>query len=154
MAYKIELAYNSIADIRNLFVEYSDNLGIDLDFQGFKYELDTLPADYALPRGRLYLAYQDITPIGCIAMRPFNSDLCEMKRLYVRKEHRGEHIGLALTRQIIVDAKLLQYKSILLDTLSSLEASIALYKKLGFYEIDAYRNNPYANAMFFKLDLS
>ena len=76
-----------------------------------------------------------------------------MKRLYVRNEFRGKHIGSILTKKIIDDAKEIGYKHVLLDTLSFLENAINIYKKIVFYEIEQYNNSPMENAIYLKLDL-
>ena len=151
---EIKLAYQYIDKVKLLFQEYNSMLGIDLSFQNYDDELSTLPGDYALPRGRLYIANYDGLPAGCIALRPFDSSCCEMKRLFVRPEFRGKKIGRALAEKIISDAKEMQYQSMVLDTLTSLTNSIALYKKLGFKETSPYRYNPISNALFLRLDLS
>jgi len=153
MKYEIKAAYDNIDAVRFLFWEYAKSLNINLDFQDFENELANLPYEYSLPKGRLYLAYDTLTPIGCVAMRPLNDTSCELKRLYVNNAYRGKHIGSSLVEKIISDAKFLHYKSIFLDTLSSLTASIELYKKMGFIEIEPYRYNPFKSALFFRLDL-
>lgn len=153
MKYEIKQAYDNIDGVRSLFLEYAKSLEIDLDFQDFATELANLSYEYSLPKGRLYLAYDNKTPVGCVAMRPMNDNSCELKRLYVKKEYRGKHIGSSLIEKIVSEAKFLKYKGIYLDTLSTLTASVELYKKYGFYLIEPYRYNPFDNALFFKLDL-
>lgn len=59
----------AIAHARILLQEYQEALGIDLGFQGFAAELETLPGEYAPPRGRLLLARDDDAVAGCVAMR-------------------------------------------------------------------------------------
>ena len=153
MPLEINLAYNDLDKIRLLFREYTSMLGVDLRFQNYDNEFQNLPADYALPRGRLYLANYDNQLAGCIALRPFDNHCCEMKRLFVRPEFRGKRIGNALAERVISDAKEMRYQAMLLDTLTSLSASNVLYKKLGFYEIPPYRFNPLPDALFLKLKL-
>ncbi len=153
MPLEIKLAYQDIDKVKLLFGEYTSMLGFDLRFQHYDEELQKLPADYALPRGRLYIANYDNQLAGCIALRPFDNNCCEMKRLFVRPEFRGKRIGKALVEQVISDAKETKYQAMLLDTLTSLAASVALYKRLGFYEIEPYRFNPLPNALFLRLAL-
>ena len=47
---------SEISEARELFLEYSEWLGLDLCFQNFEQELAELPGRYALPQGRLLLA--------------------------------------------------------------------------------------------------
>ena len=56
-----------IEQVRRLFVEYQEELGIDLCFQNFSAEVANLPGDYALPDGRLKLGVVLGEPAGCVA---------------------------------------------------------------------------------------
>ncbi|MDR1630096.1 MAG: GNAT family N-acetyltransferase [Oscillospiraceae bacterium] len=153
MLLEITPAYEMLASVRTLFLEYAELLNADLSFQQFEEELAALPGAYALPRGRLYAAFSDGQLAGCAALRPFDETCCEMKRLYVREQFRGEQIGKTLAGHLIADAREMGCEAMLLDTLSSLQSGVRLYKKLGFYEIPPYRHNPLPGALFFRLDL-
>src|SRR5579871_6389844 len=65
-------------EIRTMLREYAAWLQVDLCFQGFEKELAELPGEYAPPRGRLLYA----DSAGCVALRPIDDSICEMKRLY------------------------------------------------------------------------
>ena len=149
----LKSAVNDTDTIRTLFREYEAFLGVDLCFQSFEEELRTLPGKYAEPKGRLYLALCDGEPAGCIALRPIDETACEMKRLFVREKYRGLGIGELLAKQLITDAKEIGYQTMRLDTLESLTSTVALYRKLGFEETDAYYDNPYEEVVYFELQL-
>jgi putative acetyltransferase len=150
---KIVLAYDSMDDAKTLFGEYAGSLGYDLCFQSFEEELRTLPGRYALPEGRLYVAYVDNMAAGCVALRPLNNNLCEMKRLYIRPAYRGSGFGEKLVRQIISDATTVGYDRIVLDTLETMKAAIHLYSKMGFRAIAPYYQNPLPGVVYLGLDL-
>jgi ribosomal protein S18 acetylase RimI-like enzyme len=143
-----------IETARKLFREYADGLGVDLAFQGWERELRELPGDYAPPRGALFLAeHEGGAAVGCVALRPLDPPLCEMKRLYVRPEGRGTGLGRRLAEQVIEEGRRLGYGAMRLDTLPSMADAQALYLRLGFREIPAYRYNPIAGTRFLELDL-
>lgn len=139
--------------IKELFLEYAQSLEIDLEFQNFKEELDSLPGKYSPPLGILLLVVVDGKPAGSIALRPIDGDFCEMKRLYVRKDYRDLGLGLSLIKKLIINARELGYKYIRLDTLPSMKKAISLYRRLGFYEIAPYIYNPIEGAYFMELRL-
>ncbi len=139
--------------IRELLREYEAQLGIDLDYQGFRAELAALPGDYAPPRGRLLLALHDDAPVGCAALRDAGGGRAEMKRLYVRPAARGLGVGEALARQVIAEASLAGYRELVLDTLPSMVRAQRLYERLGFRNIPAYFASPIADTRFLGLTL-
>ena len=138
---------------RNLFVEYAENLGVDLCFQGFQEELDGLPGAYAPPDGRLLLAINDDWAVGCVAIRELGDGICEMKRLYMQPGHRGQGLGGRLAEAVIAEARAIGYRKMRLDSLTSLTVAAGLYRSLGFVEISAYRYNPLPDAVFMELSL-
>ena len=139
--------------VRRLFEEYAASVGIDLCFQGFAEELAGLPGNYERPRGRLLLALQDGATAGCVALRPLEQVVCEMKRLYVRPAFRAHGIGRVLVSRVVQEARQAGYQQMRLDTLPSMTAAQALYRRLGFQEIAPYRNNPIGGAVFLELQL-
>ena len=139
--------------VRSLFEEYAASLDTDLCFQGFAEELAGLPGDYAPPSGRLLLALKDGQTAGCIALRPLNTGVCEMKRLYVRPAFRAHGIGRALVDRLIHEARSAGYQHLRLDTLPSMTGAQALYRRLGFREIAPYYDSPVEGTVFLELQL-
>ena len=143
-----------LAELRDIFREYADGLGVDLCFQQFDQELGGLPGDYAPPRGALLLATVDGETAGCCALRPLDSadypNAAEMKRLYVRDRFRGLGLGRQLVEATLDAARQAGYACILLDTLDNMEAARTLYEDLGFQEVPPYYHNPIPGAHYLK----
>jgi ribosomal protein S18 acetylase RimI-like enzyme len=137
-------------EIRLMLREYAAWLEIDLCFQNFEEELAGLPGEYSPPRGRLLIAES----AGCVALRPLEEDVCEMKRLYVRPEGRGSGLGRRLALALIEEARGIGYRRMRLDTMPKMGGAQRLYESLGFRDIAAYRYNPEPGARFLELDLS
>lgn len=144
-----------IEQARALFREYEAWLGLDLCFQNFERELAELPGRYAPPAGRLLLALEDEELAGCVALRKLSDDTCEMKRLFLRERFQGKGRGRELASAILEAARLIGYRRMRLDTLPDhMEKAIALYRSLGFKEIDPYYDNPVPGAVFMEIDMS
>jgi putative acetyltransferase len=144
-------------EVRELFLEYADSVGVDLCFQNFATELDRLPGDYAAPLGTLVVARQAGILAGCCALRPLisadYSNAAEMKRLYVRPAFRGLGAGRLMAESVLETARVAGYSCVLLDTLDDMESARALYEELGFTEVPPFYFNPIAGAHYLKVDL-
>lgn len=143
-----------VATARDLFREYSAAIGTDLEYQGFTAELDALPAPYVPPRGALLIAHADSSVAGCVALRPFDGNIGEMKRLYVRPDHRKIGLGERLVEAVIHAARRAGYRELRLDTLPSMGSAQALYRRLGFIEIAPYNTTHLPGTRFYALDLA
>jgi putative acetyltransferase len=144
-----------IAEAKALFREYEAWLGMSLCFQDFENEVATLPGKYAMPDGRLLLAYHDDKLAGCIALRPLDEDgTCEMKRLFVRGEFRGRQIGIHLIERLLTDAREIGYVKMRLDTFPpKMGKAVKLYESHGFVAIPPYYDNPHDGVLFMELTL-
>lgn len=143
-----------LAEVRLMFREYVEWLGIDLSFQNFETELAQLPGDYAPPNGRLLIAEIEGRAAGCVALRRLDQSICEMKRLYIRPEFRGAGLGRKLVTAIMAEGRAIGYRRMRLDTLPQMGAAQALYESLGFREIEAYRYNPVPGTLFLEAELT
>lgn len=140
---------------RKLFEEYAAGLGFSLCFQNFDKELANLPGDYAAPGGRLLLAELEGEVAGCVALRKLDDSTCEMKRLFVRSEFRGQKLGKSLIQAIISEAQAIGYRRMRLDTIpGKMDDAISLYRNIGFKEVGPYYNNPTPGTMYMELDLA
>jgi putative acetyltransferase len=145
---------DDVEHVRELFREYEAWLGIDLCFQNFEKELAELPGKYAPPEGRLVLALENGNVAGCVALRKIGEGICEIKRLFLRPAFRRKGLGRQLAERIIRDAREIGYERMRLDTLPpKMDGAIALYRSLGFKEIEPYYDNPVPGARFMELDL-
>jgi putative acetyltransferase len=143
-----------VREVRKLFEEYHEWLGLSLCFQNFDEELASLPGEYVPPSGRLLLATENDRVAGCIALRKLDDGICEMKRLYVRPDFRGTGLGRLLAESLIETAREIGYERMRLDTLpGKMDRAIAMYRRLGFKDIEPYYFNPVEGAAFMELDL-
>jgi ribosomal protein S18 acetylase RimI-like enzyme len=138
---------------RMLFREYIDALGVDLSFQDVESELASLPGRYAPPEGVILLATRAGAAFGCGALRALEPGVCEMKRLYVRREARGQQLGRRLAEALMKYAANAGYRCMRLDTLASMESAHSLYASLGFRMIAPYTKNPLPGTQFLECSL-
>lgn len=160
MGIELKLAYHCLEDVASLFSQYTSMLidtnpevAVCLMGQGYEEELAQLEERYGCPSGRIYTAYCDDVLAGCIALKRLDAQTCEMKRLFVRPEFRGKHLGKQLIETILSDAKEIGYSSMVLDTLLFLEDAIRMYRSYGFYEIAPYNDTSISDTIYMKLDL-
>ncbi len=139
---------------KNLMREYAATIGVDLTFQDFENECNNVAIRYAKPDGAFVIAHHNDHPIGCFGIQKIDSRTCELKRMYLRREVRGQGLGEKLLTTAIQTAAALNYQFMRLDTLPSMTSAIRLYQKLGFKEIEPYRFNPIEGSKFMEIDLT
>lgn len=134
---ELKLGYATPEAVRELFAEYTHMLVAHdpyfqayLDLQHYDAEVADPTQKYGLPDGRLYVAWCDGQPAGCIALRRLDGTTCELKRLYVRPAFRGRGIAGAMMQRILDDARAIGYTAMLLDTLPFLTSAIRMYRAL------------------------
>lgn len=130
----------AMAQVRQLFREYFRWLQevhkIDPGEKVIAAELASLPGEYAPPRGRLLIVNFEGNPAGCGALRPLDDAICEMRRIYVKSAYRGRGIGRALIIHLVDEAHKVGYRNIRIETRPFMYAAQALYRSLGFQELE------------------
>jgi ribosomal protein S18 acetylase RimI-like enzyme len=142
------------ASAKALMEEYAASLGINLCFQNVSEELANLKEVYGPSRGCLLLAREAEAFVGCVAVRPVEPEVFEMKQLYVRPDHRRCGLGRSLAAAALVRARRLGYRRMVLDTLPRMTEAQSLYESLGFREVKCYHANPLQGVRYLGIDLS
>ena len=142
-----------LSDIKKLLEDYGKLRNHDDALGDYLNELNNLPGDYSAPKGCLLIAYYNDKPAGCVAYKKIGEEICEMKRLYVKNEFRGEKIGEKLVLELLNKGRENKFRLMRLDTHPWMNAAQNLYQKFGFREVERYNNNPTKGIRFFELKL-
>jgi GNAT superfamily N-acetyltransferase len=148
--------------VRRLFREYRDWLAhhadpatlsgstVPIGLAQFDHVISELPGVYGPPLGDVILAFKDSELAACGALREWEPKVAEIKRIYVRADHRGSGFGPKLTRALLDRARELGYERVRVDTLPTMAAAIEFYQEMGFKPIPAYWPHPVPGALFFE----
>ncbi len=77
-------------------------------------------------------------PAGCACLRACEEGIFELKRMFVRPEHRGRGLSRMILQDLEVRARKLGGRRIILETGESLKAAHSLYLSSGFRRIPNY----------------
>lgn len=127
------------------FIENCKLLDMDLDRRvGKKIKRDKYRKYNQLDEiQEAIVVYENNKVIGGGAIRKYDAENIELKRVFVHTEYQGQGIGTKLVSLLIEWAIELGYQRIILETGELLAESCAVYKKLGFKKISNY--GPYVN---------
>lgn len=78
---------------------------------------------------------------GIKPLRDFESDVCELQKMYFSKEVRGKGLGKEMMSKCLEKAKVFGFKTCYLETMPLLEAAIHMYESAGFTHIDKALGN-------------
>jgi GNAT superfamily N-acetyltransferase len=91
------------------------------------------------------VAYLDLTPVGCGAIKQYDDLTMEVKRMFVTPEHRGNGVATTVLKELEQWTKELGYKKCILETGERQPEAIGLYAKNGYKRIPNY--GQYANVI-------
>lgn len=137
-------------ELSRLILDYATWLNIDLSYQNFEEEMKRLDTLFTLPNGIYTFAISKEQIAGGVGFRRMDDNTAEIKRLYVREKFQGLHLGQKLMDNILHIIKEKGYKKVVLDAVPPTVHAQKLYRKMGFYEIPAYFDNPTPNTKFFE----
>ncbi|MDB2414406.1 GNAT family N-acetyltransferase [Rickettsiales bacterium] len=134
-----------ISSIKSMLCDYFGEIGISLDDPktNFVKHIEKIyqPPNYILA------AFDGQKIIGFVFLKSIGENIGEIQQLYVSNQQRGKKIGQLLLENIIKTG-LKEFNALRLDSKYDLVQAIALYRKLGFYEIERYNDNPHAQIFF------
>lgn len=96
------------------------------------------PAEAATHRSVFLVARQGGHPIGCGALRRFDEDIAEIKRMYVAPGGRRKGIARRILIELEQHARVLGYRAIRLETGIRQPEAQRLYESLGYRCIAAF----------------
>ena len=110
-----------------------------------------LPVDeLRAPAGSFLVAYRDGQPVGCGGLKRHGRDPAEIKRLWVDPQARGTGLARRLVAELEERARSAGAPAVQLDTNRTLVEAIAMYRNLGYREIEPFNQEPYAHHWFQK----
>jgi GNAT superfamily N-acetyltransferase len=84
------------------------------------------------------LVYEGETAVGCGAIKEFDDTSMEVKRMFVRPEHRGKGHAARVLNELETWAKELGYQKCVLETGDKMVEAIGLYQKSKYVRIPNY----------------
>jgi ribosomal protein S18 acetylase RimI-like enzyme len=151
----LETVRRLFQDYRQWLADHRDDApasesAVQLGLGQIDQQIAELPGAYGPPRGEVVLAFSKAALVACGALRGLESKVGEIKRIYVRADHRGPEFGPRLTRALLSRARALGYERVRVDTLPSMTAAIQYYQEMGFDPIPSYWPHPVRGALFFE----
>lgn len=94
---------------------------------------------------QFWCLYDDNDLIGTVALKRIDKKRSELKALYLYNSYQGQGLGYMLLSRAVQCAKEEGYSEVYLDTLSTSERAIRLYRSVGFEDTKRYDDNPVAD---------
>jgi GNAT superfamily N-acetyltransferase len=106
------------------------------------------PTDLVPPNGILLLARVDGEPAGLGGVRHLDTEVAEVKSMYVAPAYRGTGLGRRILTRLDEIALEHGCRAVRLDTSDYLTPAVGLYRSAGYREVPAYNVNPKADLWF------
>jgi len=120
--------------------------------QGTLSEMSDVQSSYFDNGGAFLVACDDNKIIGTGAIKYLADGVCEIKRLWLLTPYHGQGLGYRMMQELFCVARTKGYKIVRLETDPVYQKrAVEFYKKLGFYEIPRYGDDPDDMGMEMKL---
>ena len=77
-------------------------------------------------------------PVGSASFKRYDDESAEVKRVFVKKEYRGQGISIELMKMLEARAREKGFKYFILESGEPLVAAMSLYRKIGYKVIPNY----------------
>ena len=155
MTFTLEPIGRGDPDVRRLYADFvreadgplvydREGAGVDLEAEIAKGP----PPDLVPPNGVLLLARADGEPAGLGGVRYLNTEIAEVKSMYVVPSFRGGGLGRQILARLDEIALEQGCRAVRLDTSDYLTPAVGLYRAAGYREVAAYNENPKADLWF------
>jgi putative acetyltransferase len=105
-------------------------------------EMDDVQKNYFENGGTFLVTVDDGHVVGTGAIRYLEEDVCELKRLWLLTEYHGQGLGYRMMLELFAIARGLGYKVMRLETDNVQKRAVDFYRRLGFYEIPRFGDDP------------
>lgn len=111
--------------------------------QGKLSEMDDVQSSYFDNGGTFLVTIKGDRIIGTGAIKYLEDEICEIKRLWLLTEYHGQGYGYRMIQELFNIARQMGYKIIRLETDPVFQKrAVEFYKRLGFYEIPRFGDDP------------
>lgn len=111
--------------------------------QGKLSEMDEVQKNYFENGGTFLVTVDDGRIIGTGAIRRLEEGVCELKRMWLLSEYHGQGLGYRMMQELFKSARERGYKIMRLETDRAVQTrAVNFYRKLGFYEIPRFGDDP------------
>lgn len=118
------------------------------DREGSIHAITASQSELSPPDGAVLLIRAAHEAIACGYLKRLDSEVCEIKRMYVEPAWRGRGVARVLLEGLEAKARELGYRRARLDTGDRQPAAKHLYVTAGYREIPDYNRNPLARHWF------
>ena len=140
----LELYADFVREADGPLVYDREEAGVDLDEEIAKGP----PADLVPPCGVFLLALADGEPVGLGGVRHLDTEIAEVKSMYVAPAFRGTGLGRRILARLDEIAVEHGCSAVRLDTSDYLTPAVGLYRAAGYREVPDYNQNPKADTWF------
>ena len=131
---RLRAAGNADAErIRAVVFETLGEYGLKPDPNSIDADLDDIEASYVRRGGTfVVLEVRGGEIIGSYGLYPVDARTCELRKMYLRRGHRGRGYGRRMMEHALAEARRLGFSVMTLETASVLKEAIGLYRGFGF----------------------